>query len=73
MSDDDSDLVKALGKLSAREVKVLKERFGSDFEEHPELQKIARQFHVTRERIRRIEERARRKLPRDGSDQDDDA
>jgi len=65
MADDEDDNKQGDSikeKLSAREVKVLKMRFGIDVTEDDELAVVAKQFDVTRERIREIEEKALKKL-----------
>lgn len=52
----------ALGRLTAREAKILRMQFGlSDWEAHS-LQMIARVFGISRGRIRQIEQQAFRKL-----------
>jgi len=68
MSDDDdnkegSEVSKELLKgLTAREAKVLRERFGEDaFKDHT-LEEVGNQFDVTRKRIKEIEEKALKKL-----------
>ncbi len=48
--------------LTEREQLVLRLRFGWDDEQTRTLEEIGSQFHVTRERIRQIEEKALRKL-----------
>ena len=52
----------ALEKLSPRESKVLKMRFGIDISTDHTLEEVGRQFDVTRERIRKLEAKALRKL-----------
>ena len=55
--------------LTAREAKVLRTKFGVNLENAPNLEDIAKQFDVTRERIREIEEKALKKLrEQDGGD-----
>ena len=51
----------ALELLSPREAKVLTMRFGIGIADHT-LEEVGRQFDVTRERIRKIEVKALRKL-----------
>ena len=68
MADDDSEPKRTLKGLSARERKVLRERFGIDVSKDLSLEEVERQFKITRERIRAIEERAKKKL---GSNDDD--
>ena len=48
--------------LTEREVKILKLRFGLENEHPHTLQAIGNIFHVTKERIRRIEEQALGKI-----------
>jgi RNA polymerase primary sigma factor len=52
----------ALGKLTPREAKVLRLRFGIDMASDLTLEEVGKQFDVTRERIRQIEAKALRKL-----------
>ena len=52
----------ALEKLSPRESKVLKMRFGIGISKDHTLEEVGRQFDVTRERIRKLEAQALRKL-----------
>ena len=51
-----------LGSLTAREAKVLRMRFGIGMNTDHTLEEVGKQFDVTRERIRQIEEKALRKL-----------
>ena len=51
-----------LGGLTAREAKILRMRFGIDMNTDHTLEEVGRQFDVTRERIRQIEDKALRKL-----------
>jgi RNA polymerase primary sigma factor len=53
-----------LGELDEKEALVLKLRFGLDDDRPRTLQEIGRQLHLTRERIRQIEQKAMRKLSR---------
>ena len=53
---------KLLATLSANEAKMLRERFGDLLETTYTLEDVEKQFQVTEERIRRIEEKALRKL-----------
>lgn len=55
-----------LKSISAREMRILNMRFGLDGEREHTLEEIAKQFHVTRERIRNIEGGALRKLRKPG-------
>ncbi len=76
---NDGKLTKAsreiLSGLTAREAKVLRERFGIDFENGHRLEEVERkQFNITRQRIREIEEKALKKLRgRDPGDDGPDA
>lgn len=56
-------ITKALSKLTAREERVLRMRFGigQNYHEHT-LEEVGQTFQVTRERIRQIEAKALRKL-----------
>lgn len=51
-----------LDKLTIREAKVLRMRFGIDMNTDHTLEEVGKQFDVTRERIRQIEAKALRKL-----------
>jgi RNA polymerase primary sigma factor len=51
-----------LAKLTPREAKLLRMRFGIDLDTDHTLEEVGKQFDVTRERMRQIEERALRKL-----------
>jgi len=53
---------KVLSGLTAREAKILKERFGLSLDTDLSLEEVGKQFDVTRERIKQIEEKALRKL-----------
>ena len=55
-------LVEVLGTLTEREQKVLRLRFGLDDGRARTLEEVGKEFNVTRERIRQIEAKARRKL-----------
>lgn len=55
-------LKKALGKLASREREVLKYRMGLDGEYPHTLEEVGTIFGVTRERIRQVEAKAKRKL-----------
>lgn len=61
---------KILSALTAREAKVLRARFGINFEDDHYLEEVGKQFNITRQRIREIEEKALKKLR--GRDPDDD-
>jgi len=66
MDDDEDDNQgnekKLKAKLSERELKVLKMRFGIDASENDDLEEVSKQFDVIRARIREIEEKALKKL-----------
>ena len=51
-----------VGNLNQRESKILRYRFGLDGETPRTLEEVGREFGVTRERIRQIENKALRKL-----------
>ena len=55
-------LIEVLGTLTEREQKVLRLRFGLDDGRARTLEKVGKEFNVTRERIRQIEAKALRKL-----------
>ena len=55
-------LVEVLSTLTDREQKVLRLRFGLDDGRARTLEEVGKEFNVTRERIRQIEEKALRKL-----------
>jgi RNA polymerase primary sigma factor len=55
-------LMDVLSTLTEREQKVLRLRFGLDDGRPRTLEEVGRQFNVTRERIRQIEDKALRKL-----------
>ena len=55
-------LKEVLGTLTKREQKILILRFGLADNKERTLEEVGRQFNVTRERIRQIEEKALRKL-----------
>ena len=55
-------LVEVLSKLTDREQKVLRLRFGLDDGRARTLEEVGKEFNVTRERIRQIEAKALRKL-----------
>ena len=52
----------ALSKLTPREERVLRMRFGIGMNSDHTLEEVGKQFSVTRERIRQIEAKAIRKL-----------
>jgi RNA polymerase primary sigma factor len=55
-------LINALHKLTPREEKVIRLRYGLDDGKQRTLEEVGREFNVTRERIRQIEAKALRKL-----------
>jgi DNA-directed RNA polymerase sigma subunit (sigma70/sigma32) len=58
-----SDMTKeVLENLTAREAKILRERFGVDPQESIDLEEVEKQFDITRARIKEIEEKAIQKL-----------
>lgn len=57
--------IEALRKLTSREQRVLRMRFGLGDDETSTLAEAGREFQVTRERIRQIESHALKKLRRD--------
>ena len=59
-----SDLMEALSTLTPREEKIIMERFGLDGMGARKLEEIAKDYGLTRERIRQIEQKALRKLRR---------
>lgn len=58
------ELREMLGELDEKEALVLKLRFGLDDDRPQTLQEIGDRLHLTRERIRQIEQKAMRKLSR---------
>ena len=62
-----------LESLTSREIKVLRERFGIDKITQQSLDEAFKDFDITEERIREIEEKALRKLrkKKDGKNNDD--
>lgn len=78
MAEEDKDfeqfkaLKKAiLSKLTVREAKVLRDRFGINLENSTNLEEIEKQFEIARERIRQIEAKALQKLRGDDDDDND--
>jgi RNA polymerase primary sigma factor len=55
-------ILKILKTLTPNEEKVIRMRFGIGFDRDYTLEEVGRQFSLTRERIRQIEEKALRKL-----------
>ncbi len=60
----EQELREMLGDLDDKEALVLKLRFGLDDDQPQTLQEIGDRLHLTRERIRQIEQKAMRKLSR---------
>lgn len=71
ISDKSDVTIDILEKLTAKEVKIVLNRFGLDIEGDIGFEEIGRRFESTRKRIREIEEKALRKL-RDRNPNDDD-
>jgi RNA polymerase primary sigma factor len=57
-----SEIERALSTLTEREAEVIKLYFGFDDENSLTLEEIGEQFHLTRERVRQIKEKAIRRL-----------
>ena len=57
-----TQLRRALSKLTPREEKILRMRFGLDTDMDHTLEEVGQDFHVTRERIRQIQAKALAKL-----------
>lgn len=53
---------KVLSGLTAREAKVLRERFGISLDSDLTLEEVGKQFDITRQRIKEVEEKALEKL-----------
>ena len=58
----ESQIRRALSRLTPREEKILRMRFGLDADADHTLEEVGRDFHVTRERIRQIQAKALAKL-----------
>ncbi|MBL4679713.1 MAG: hypothetical protein JKY88_03170 [Pseudomonadales bacterium] len=58
--------------LTAREAKILRMRFGIEISTDHILEEVDKQFGISRERIKKIEEKALRKLRRKKDDPDND-
>jgi RNA polymerase primary sigma factor len=56
------ELIKILASLTSRERQIITLRFGFEDDHDRTLEEIGKDLHVTRERVRQIEERALRKL-----------
>ncbi len=63
---------KLLAGLTAREAKVLRMKFGINLNTDHTLEEVAKQFDVTRQRIREIEAKALKKLRGKNNDDDPD-
>lgn len=59
-----ADLKKALSTLTEREQKIIRSRFGLDDGRSSTLEEIGREYGITRERVRQIENKALKKLKR---------
>ncbi len=69
----DATTKEILSTLTPRELKVLRARFGVDLAKNHSVEEIDKQFEVTRERIKAIEEKALSNLrTKRGDDSDDD-
>ena len=62
------ELRRSLGLLTERERQVMTLRFGLLDEQDHTLEEVSHALHITRERVRQIEERAWRKLKDAGPD-----
>jgi RNA polymerase primary sigma factor len=65
------DLKAVVESLDRREAEIIKLRFGLDGRSEMTLQEVGDHFHVTRERIRQLEDLALRKMRRLMADRDD--
>ncbi|MDP7270753.1 MAG: sigma factor-like helix-turn-helix DNA-binding protein [Gammaproteobacteria bacterium] len=73
MSDNDDKNGKSKNPkwtLSEQEKQKLKERFGIEYSEDMDLSEVKKQFEITREKIREIEKKARKKLDNDSDPED---
>jgi RNA polymerase primary sigma factor len=61
---DLDEILDALGELDGKEREVVRLRFGFDDDEEHTLQEIGNRLHLSRERVRQIETRAKEKLRR---------
>jgi RNA polymerase primary sigma factor len=61
---DLDELADALGELDGKEREVVRLRFGLEDDEPRTLQEIGERLHLSRERVRQIESRAKEKLRR---------
>ena len=62
LSELKTKITKILAKLTPREERVLRKRFGIGLDTDYTLEEIGKEFSVTRDRIRQIEAKALRKL-----------
>ena len=62
LSELKTEITKALAKLTPREERVLRKRFGIGLPTDYTLEEIGKEFSVTKDRIRQIEAKALRKL-----------
>jgi len=68
--NSNEDVDDFLAKLTAREMKVLRVEFDVESGMECNLEKQLKQFDITRERIKTIEEKALRRLRANGPDSD---
>ena len=62
LSELKTEITKILAKLTPREERVLRKRFGIGLKTDYTLEEVGKEFSVTRDRIRQIETKALRKL-----------
>ena len=62
LSELKTEITKTLAKLTPREERVLRKRFGIGLDTDYTLEECGKEFSVTRDRIRQIEAKALRKL-----------
>ena len=62
LSELKTEITKTFAKLTPREERVLRKRFGIGLDTDYTLEEIGQEFSVTRDRIRQIEAKALRKL-----------
>ena len=62
LSELKTEITKILAKLTTREERVLRKRFGIGLKTDYTLEEVGKEFSVTRDRIRQIETKALRKL-----------
>ncbi len=71
LKENDADLVReALAKLNERETAILIMRFGLDDEAPKTLEQVGAHFHVSRERIRQIQDEALKKMRQEIEERD---